>query len=91
MDENTFTVNGEERALLELLRRQPGLNEAVREVLAVARDEDWDADKVEEKLIEAIRRLGRAAMGGWAADKAHRVEEEMERIEPPLHRHKKKR
>lgn len=91
MDEKQITVTEDELEMLALLRKQPDLNEAVREVLAMAKDEGWDANEVEEKLIEATRKLGRAAVGSWAAGKAHQVEDEMEQVEPPLHRHKKKR
>jgi len=91
MDEKQIRVTEEELELLALLRKQPDLNEAVREVLAMAKHEGWDVNKVEEKLIEATRKLGRVTVGTWAAQKANQLEEEMEQVEPPLHRHKKKR
>lgn len=91
MDEKQITVSKEELEMLVLLRGQPDLKEAVGDVLSAAKHEGWDANEVEERLIEATRKLGRAAVGSWAAGKAARVEEEMEEVEPPLHRHKKKR
>jgi len=91
MDEKQITVTEDELEMLALLRRQPDLNEAVQEVLAMARHEGWDANEVEEKLIEATRKLGRATVESWAVGRASQVEEELEQVEPPLHRHKKKR
>lgn len=91
MDEKRIKVTEGELEMLALLRKQPDLNEAVREVLAMAKHESWDANEVEAKLIEATRKLGRATVGSWAAGKANQVEDEMEQVEPPLHRHKKKR
>lgn len=91
MDEKLITVTKKEIEMLVLLRRQPDLNEAIQEVLAMAQHEGWDANEVEERLIEATRKLGRATVGSWAAGKANEVEEKLEQVEPPLHRHKKKR
>lgn len=91
MDEKLIMVTEDELEMLALLRKQPDLKDAVGEVLAMAKHEGWDANEVEEKLIEATRKLGRVTVGSWAAGKGIQVEEEMEQVEPPLHRHKKKR
>ncbi len=90
MDEKLIAATEGELELIELLRKQPELNEAVREVLGVVKHGDWNADEVEGKLIEATRKLGRATVNSWAGGKAAQVEEEMEQCEPSLHRHKKK-
>lgn len=91
MDEKRIKVTEEELEMLALLRKQPDLSEAVHEVLSLAKHEGWDANEVEAGLIEATRKLGRATVGSWAAGKANQLEDEMEQVEPPLHRHKKKR
>jgi len=90
MDEKLIATTEDELELLALLRKQPELDEAVREVLGLVKHGGWNADEVEGKLIEATRKLGRATVSGWAAGKAAQVEEEMEECEPRLHRHKKK-
>ena len=89
MDEKRIKVTEEELEMLALLRKQPDLSEAVHEVLSLAKHEGWDANEVEAGLIEATRKLGRATVGSWAAGKANQLEDEMEQVEPPLHRHKK--
>jgi hypothetical protein len=91
MDEKKVKVTEDELEMLALLRKQPDLQDAVREVLAMAKHESWDANEVEEKLIEATRKLACATVASWATDKAEQVEGEMEQVEPSLHRHKKKR
>ena len=90
MENEHFDLSAEELKLLKLLRNDTNLSEAVKEVLSLAEAEEWDANKVEGELITATRKLGRAAVGSWAASKAAHVEEEMEQCEPSLHRHKKK-
>lgn len=90
MDKHQISITDRELEMLAQLRRHPDLNEAVLEVLSMAKHEGWDANEVEGKLIEATRKLGRAAVGSWASGKAAQVEDEMEQIEPSLHRHKKK-
>lgn len=90
MEDEHFDLSAEELKLLKLLRNDANLSEAVKEVLSLAEAEEWDANKVEGELITATRKLGRAAVGSWAASKAAQVEEEMEQCEPSLHRHKKK-
>lgn len=90
MDEKLIAATKDELELLALLRKQPELDEAVREVLGVVKHGGWNADEVEGRLIDATRKLGRATVNSWAAGKAVQVEEEMEQCEPSLHRHKKK-
>lgn len=90
MDEEQTVITEEEFELVAQLREQPDLNGSVREILAIAKHEGWDANEVEQKLIVALRELGRVTVGTWASEKAGRLEEEMERVEPCLHRHKQK-
>ena len=89
MESEDFDLTAEELKLLKLLRNDSDLSAAVKEVLSLARAEEWDANKVEEELITATRKLGRASVGSWAASKAAQVEEEMEQCKPSQHRHKK--
>lgn len=90
MNDEPFDVTAEEQELLKLLRKDALLSEAVNEVVSLAKAEEWDANKLEEELIAATRKLGRVTVGSWAANKATQVEDEMEEVKPSLHRHKKK-
>lgn len=89
MENEDLDVTSEELMLLKLLRNDSDLSDAVKEVLSLARSEEWDANKVEGELITATRKLGRASVGSWAANKAAEVEAEMEQCKPSQHRHKK--
>lgn len=90
MDEKPFIMTESERELLAMLRAHPNLDSAVRGVLSAAGRVDSKADEVEGDLIDATRKLGNEAICAWGSRVARRVEEEMEREEPTMHRHKKK-
>jgi hypothetical protein len=61
--------------LLERLRAHPEIRERLEGTLLVVADEEGelgDADAVELRLIEEMRRMGRASLSAWAECKAER-------------------
>jgi len=90
MDSERIELTETEKELLALLREHPELGEPVRRIVKLANKDGSGAHRVEEELIEEVRKLGRKTMSSWAQRQARQVEEEMENRSPPLHRHKKK-
>jgi Zn-dependent M32 family carboxypeptidase len=90
MDSEHIELSETEKELLGLLREHPELAEPVRRIVKLANKDGAGAHRVEDELIEEVRRLGSKTMSSWAQRQARRVEEEMEGRSPPMHRHKKK-
>ncbi len=66
--------------IVRRLRRHPQVRSRVAELLAVVEDSDGDlrrADDAEDRLIEEIRSLGRAAMHSWAQGQVVQSEQEV--------------
>ena len=71
--------------LLERLNRHPQMKERFLAILALAEEQSGEvgtADKVEELLIEEVRKLGAQTMGDWARSAHQRVAEEVKRKDP---------
>ena len=81
-----------DEALLALLEAHPGLRERIVSIaLAVADHEGHlkEADAMEERIVEEMRLLGRAALQGWAENQVEATEQEIRR-QPQMHRQGKK-
>ena len=79
-------------AFLALLEAHPGLRgRFVSIAMAVANCEGnlKEADAIEERIVEEMRLLGRAAMRGWAETQVEATEREI-RQQPAMHRQGKK-
>lgn len=82
-----------DEAFLAILEAHPGLRDRfVSIALAVANPEGnlKEADAIEERLVEEMRLLGRAAMQGWAENEVEATEREI-RQQPSMHRQGKKK
>ena len=67
---------------LERLERHPELREKFEELLGVVENAEGDAvkaDEAEERITEELRKLGQAALQGWANRKNERVGAEGDR------------
>jgi hypothetical protein len=81
-----------DEALLALLEAHPGLRDRIVSIaLAVADSEEnlKEADAIEERIVEEMRLLGRAAMQSWAENRVEATEREI-RQQPQMHRQGKK-
>lgn len=66
--------------LAERLDQHPGLRARLEAMLSVVEDEAGDcrlADDAEERLVEEMRRIGQAALQGWAQRQVERAEQKM--------------
>jgi hypothetical protein len=82
-----------DEAFLAILEVNPGLRERfVSIALAVADSEGnlKEADAAEERIVEEMRLLGRAAMQQWAETRVAATEKEI-RQQPSMHRQGKKK
>lgn len=64
--------------LEERLREYPELYERISELVQVVENAEGDAvkaDEAEQRVIEEVRRIGHAALQGWADRKLQRVEQ----------------
>lgn len=64
--------------LLDLLDRHPGLKSRVQALADIVADCDGEiarADEAERRVIEAVRRLGQAALTSWAEGQIARTGE----------------
>src|SRR5271156_6276561 len=79
-------------AFSAILEAHPGLRDRfVSIAMAVANSEGnlKEADAIEERIVEEMRLLGRAAMQGWAENEVEATEREI-RQQPAMHRQGKK-
>jgi hypothetical protein len=79
-------------ALCAILDTHPDIrNRVVSIVMTVVDSEDnlKEADAAEERIVEATRELGRAAMQGWSAHQVETTERAIRR-HPGMHRQGKK-
>ena len=66
--------------IVRRLSRHPQIRSRVAELLAVVEDSNGDlrrADDAEDRLIEEVRSLGRAAMQSWAQGQVIQSEQEV--------------
>ncbi len=81
-----------DEALLALLEANPGLRERFVSIAMAVADSEGnlkEADAIEERIVEEMRLLGRAAMQRWAATQVEATEREI-RQQPAMHRQGKK-
>ncbi len=81
-----------DQQLLAALNERPELKERIVCILRLATDAESaprTVDEIEALLIAEIRQLGRETMAGWAQAQAQRVEREVQRAHPQVHRSKK--
>ena len=66
--------------LVERLEAHPELRERIESLLGVVEDEKGDlklADDAEERVIQEMRRMGQAALQGWALRQVSSATQEM--------------
>ena len=81
-----------EEALAAFLRSHPDFRNRVASIALAMENADGDlheADAVEERLVEEMRRLGREALQGWAEKRVEVTEQEI-RQQPSMRRQGKK-
>ena len=81
-----------DEALLALLEAHPGLRERIVSIALAVADHEGnlkEADAMEERIVEEMRLLGRAALQGWAENQVEATEQEIRR-QPQMHRQGKK-
>jgi hypothetical protein len=87
------TLSAQELQLIERLREHPDLMERFQSILQISANADdpmKSADEVEGLLIEEMRRLGNATMGGWASSAEKRLADQLERKDASARACKKK-
>ena len=86
------TVTLSDEALLAFLQSHPGIRDRVASIAGAVGNLDGDlaeADAAEERLVEEMRLLGRAALQGWADERVEATEREI-RQQAGMHRQGKK-
>lgn len=74
------SITDRDQALLELLKAHPMLRQRVEELLQIVEDPEGKiekADVAEQRIIEEVRKLGHAALSGWAECQNQRIEDRM--------------
>ena len=87
-------LSAEELQLIERLRDQPEVRERFETILEItARGEGPlpRADEIEERLIQEMRRLGKATLESWARRAESRLGEQLQQQDPSAGVRKKKR
>ena len=86
------TAKLSDEAFLAILTAHPELRDRFTSIASAVEDLDGDlkeADAIEERIVEEMRLLGRAAMHGWAEHQVEVTEREI-RQQPRMHRQGKK-
>jgi len=81
-----------DEALLAILEAHPGLRDRIVSIVLAVADSEGnlkEADAIEERIVEEMRLLGRAAMQSWAENQVEATEQEI-RQQPQMHRQGKK-
>jgi hypothetical protein len=81
-----------DEAFLAILEANPGLRERFVSIAMAIADSEGnlkEADAIEERIVEEMRLLGRAAMQGWAETQVEATERDI-RQQPAMHRQGKK-
>jgi histidinol dehydrogenase len=79
--------------LAQRLHQHPHLRTKVEELLAVVENTEGDltsADAAEQRVIEEIRKLGQAALQGWAEQQNQQQTQALREKSPELHRSRQK-
>jgi len=86
----TATLSDE--AFLAILEAHPGLRDRFASIAIAVADSEGnlkEADAIEERIVEEMRLLGRAAMQSWSENQVAATEREI-RQHPQMHRQGKK-
>ncbi len=86
------TVKLSDEALFAFFQSHPGFLDRVASIASAVGNLDGDlaeADAAEERLVEGMRLLGRAALQGWADERVVATEQEI-RQQPGMHGNGKK-
>jgi len=81
-----------DEAFLAILEAHPDLRDRFVSIAMAVVDSDGnlkEADAIEERIVEEMRLLGRAAMQGWSKNQVEATEREI-RQHPGMHRQGKK-
>ena len=73
-------LNADEKDLLDILRRNPGLMNCFMEMAEIADDKVEGlilGDDAEEATVESMHRIGQATLQGWAERRCKAAEEEV--------------
>lgn len=74
------SISDRDQALLALLKAHPTLRQRVEELMQIVEDPEGTiekADVAEQRIIDEVRKLGHAALSGWAEGQNQRIEERM--------------
>ncbi len=86
------TVKVSDEALLAFFEAHPGLRDRVASIAGAVGNLGGDlaeADAAEERLVDEMRLLGRAALQGWADERVEATERDI-RSQAGMHRQGKK-
>ena len=86
------TVKMSDEALSAFFQSYPGFRDRLASIASAVGNLDGDlaeADAAEERLVEEMRLLGRAALQGWADERVEATEQEI-RQQPGMHANGKK-
>src|SRR5882672_4708351 len=86
------TAKLSDEAILAILTKHPELRDRFASIARAVLDSDGDlkeADAAEERIVDEMRLLGRAAIQGWAEHRVEVTEREI-RQQPQMHRQGKK-
>jgi hypothetical protein len=81
-----------DEAFLAILEAHPGLRDRFVSIAMAVANSDGnlkEADAIEERIVEEMRLLGRAAMQGWSENQVAATEQEIRQY-PQMHRQGKK-
>lgn len=76
------TITDKDSELLKLLNAHPTLRRRVEALMSIVEDTDGmieKADAAERYVIEEVRKIGHAALTGWAECKQQRNEQELKK------------
>ncbi len=74
-------LSSDEKALLDILRKTPGLMDCFMEMAEIANDKVEGlilGDDAEEATVEVMHRAGRATLQGWAERRCKTAEAEVQ-------------
>ncbi|MCI0733994.1 MAG: hypothetical protein L0Y38_09270, partial [Methylococcaceae bacterium] len=74
-------ITDRDQGLLDLLNAHPALRDRVEDLMQIVDDCEGTiekADAAEQRIIEEVRKLGHAALTGWAERKSKRVENQLQ-------------
>ena len=84
----------DEKDLLEKLKQYPDLKMRFEELVKTIENPDQEttlADRAEERVIQAVRSLGREALENWAKQQSNQASAQIKKHMPRAHKHIKKK